>query len=152
MWDLPRPGLEPVCPALAGRFSTAAPPGKPESFIHYIKWTISVWKFKSFSSGEYFCTVYLIKFSPFSLFSSKTLIFQLFYYILKISPILILKIVSYPYFMNAVSHFLKIFSFLFLIFLLLPTFFPFPLIWIFFFSPCLFWSLLFMVKTFSKND
>ena len=28
MWDLPRPGLEPVSPALAGRFSTPAPPGK----------------------------------------------------------------------------------------------------------------------------
>ena len=30
MWDLPRPGLEPVSPALAGRFSTTAPPGKPD--------------------------------------------------------------------------------------------------------------------------
>ena len=29
MWDLPRPGLEPVFPALAGRFSTTVPPGKP---------------------------------------------------------------------------------------------------------------------------
>ena len=29
MWDLPRPGLEPVSPALAGRFSTIVPPGKP---------------------------------------------------------------------------------------------------------------------------
>ena len=29
MWDLPRPGLEPVSPTLAGRFSTTAPPGKP---------------------------------------------------------------------------------------------------------------------------
>ena len=29
MWDLPRPGLEPVSPAPAGRFSTTAPPGKP---------------------------------------------------------------------------------------------------------------------------
>ena len=29
MWDLPRPGLEPVCPALAGRFLTIVPPGKP---------------------------------------------------------------------------------------------------------------------------
>ena len=29
MWDLPRPELEPVFPALAGRFSTTAPPGKP---------------------------------------------------------------------------------------------------------------------------
>ena len=33
MWDLPRPGLEPVSPALAGRLSTTAPPGKPHSFI-----------------------------------------------------------------------------------------------------------------------
>ena len=29
MWDLPRPGLEPVSPALAGRLSTTAPPEKP---------------------------------------------------------------------------------------------------------------------------
>ena len=29
MWDLPRPGLEPVSPALAGRLPTTAPPGKP---------------------------------------------------------------------------------------------------------------------------
>ena len=29
MWDLPRPGLEPVSPALAGKFSITAPPGKP---------------------------------------------------------------------------------------------------------------------------
>ena len=29
MWDLPRPGLEPASPALAGRLSTTAPPGKP---------------------------------------------------------------------------------------------------------------------------
>ena len=29
MWDLPRPGLEPTSPALAGRLSTTAPPGKP---------------------------------------------------------------------------------------------------------------------------
>ena len=30
-WDLPRPGLEPVSPALAGRLSTTAPPGKPRN-------------------------------------------------------------------------------------------------------------------------
>ena len=29
MWDLPRPGHEPVSPALADRLSTTAPPGKP---------------------------------------------------------------------------------------------------------------------------
>ena len=34
MWDFPRPGLEPVSPASAGRFSTTAPPGKPHIFLH----------------------------------------------------------------------------------------------------------------------
>ena len=29
LWDLPRPGLEPASPALAGGLSTTAPPGKP---------------------------------------------------------------------------------------------------------------------------
>ena len=33
MWDLPRPGIEPVSPALAGRFSTTAPPGKPQDYF-----------------------------------------------------------------------------------------------------------------------
>ena len=28
MWDLPRPGIEPLSPTLAGGFSTTAPPGK----------------------------------------------------------------------------------------------------------------------------
>ena len=28
MWDHPRPGIEPVSPALAGRFLTTGPPGK----------------------------------------------------------------------------------------------------------------------------
>ena len=31
--NLPRPGLEPMSPALAGRFSTTAPPGKPCPFF-----------------------------------------------------------------------------------------------------------------------
>ena len=42
MWDLPRPGLEPVSPALAGRFSTTAPPGKPYISI-FEKNFIGVW-------------------------------------------------------------------------------------------------------------
>ena len=29
MWDLPRPGIEPVSPALADRVLTTRPPGKP---------------------------------------------------------------------------------------------------------------------------
>ena len=32
-WDPPRPGLEPMSPALAGRFSTTAPPGKPCNYF-----------------------------------------------------------------------------------------------------------------------
>ena len=35
MWDLPRPGLEPVSPALAGRLSTTAPPGKTQRALLY---------------------------------------------------------------------------------------------------------------------
>ena len=41
MWDLPRPGLEPVSPALAGRFSTTAPPGKPAATLLTIA---KIWK------------------------------------------------------------------------------------------------------------
>ena len=33
MWDPPRPGLEPVSPALAGRLPTTAPPGKPRNYF-----------------------------------------------------------------------------------------------------------------------
>ena len=40
MWDLPRPGLEPVYPVLAGRFSTTAPPGKPPRWFRI--WPITV--------------------------------------------------------------------------------------------------------------
>ena len=32
MWDPPGPGLEPVCPALAGGFLTTVPPEKPHIF------------------------------------------------------------------------------------------------------------------------
>ena len=49
MWDPPGPGLEPMSPALAGRFSTTAPPGKPSLQIfklHII--------FLCFSSYPYF--------------------------------------------------------------------------------------------------
>ena len=35
MWDLPRPGLEPVSPALASGFLATAPPGKPLLSLFY---------------------------------------------------------------------------------------------------------------------
>ena len=38
MWDLPRPGLEPVSPALAGRFSITVPLGKP--FCPLFDWAV----------------------------------------------------------------------------------------------------------------
>ena len=36
MWDLPRPGVEPVSPALAGRFFTTEPLGKPSIMLFLI--------------------------------------------------------------------------------------------------------------------
>ena len=35
MWDLPRPGIEPVSPALAGRVFTTEPLGKPQKKGEY---------------------------------------------------------------------------------------------------------------------
>ena len=51
-WDPPRPGLEPVSPASAGRPSTTAPPGKPQKFF-FIKcefWflELSKWRLNSY--------------------------------------------------------------------------------------------------------
>ena len=37
MWDLPRPGLEPVSPALAGGFLTTVPAGKSNQEYFYFK-------------------------------------------------------------------------------------------------------------------
>ena len=44
-WDLPRPGLEPVSPASAGRLSTTAPPGKPQN--SFFKSKVQKRKYKS---------------------------------------------------------------------------------------------------------
>ena len=67
MWDLPRPGLEPASPALAGRFSTTAPPWKPcpyffkqsSYFIHHcitpklLQWFFGCSVFSILSSNPY---------------------------------------------------------------------------------------------------
>ena len=43
MLDLPRPGLELVSPALAGRFSTTVPPGKPRTMSSlYIRLSMDI--------------------------------------------------------------------------------------------------------------
>ena len=36
MWDPPRPGLEPVSPASAGRLSTTVPLGKPLNWVLHV--------------------------------------------------------------------------------------------------------------------
>ena len=48
MWDLPRPGLEPVSPTLTGRLSTTAPPGKPRKPIFkYLSYReCGIWVFR----------------------------------------------------------------------------------------------------------
>ena len=51
MWDLPRPELEPVSPALAGRFSTTAPPGKPNPGFFLF---VVCFFFFFFESSKYF--------------------------------------------------------------------------------------------------
>ena len=56
MWDLPRPGLEPLSPALAGRLPTTAPPGKPQ-YGHFNNinssnpWAQSIFSFMCVSSN-----------------------------------------------------------------------------------------------------
>ena len=62
MCYLPRPGLEPMYPALAGRLSTTAPPGKPSKIffdppprVMEIKTKINKWdlmKLQSFSTAK----------------------------------------------------------------------------------------------------
>ena len=52
MWDLPRPGIEPVSPALAGGFLTTAPPGTSQKdeilLVYYLTLKIFA-KFASYS-------------------------------------------------------------------------------------------------------
>ena len=54
--NLPRPGRKPVSPALAGRFSTAAPPGKP-----FVCFLMKIFKNMQFhQSTSYFCSLAFI--------------------------------------------------------------------------------------------
>ena len=57
IWDLPRPGLEPVSPALAGRFSTTAPPGKPLNFF-WIRWHLFFLMIEDHVSSSYILISY----------------------------------------------------------------------------------------------
>ena len=54
-WDPPRPGLKPVSPALAGRFLTTAPPGKP--LQRCLKWRLNLFSQYAFDfyQNEHIC-------------------------------------------------------------------------------------------------
>ena len=69
MWDLPRPGPEPVSPALAGRLSTTAPPGKPYSgnFI-YLYILLDFLCVQSSCENDSFISPFLIPFYTFYFF------------------------------------------------------------------------------------
>ena len=56
MWDPPRPGLKPVSPALAGRFSTTAPPGKP-SFLNFYLLNLTTLPGRSYGMPWKCCSV-----------------------------------------------------------------------------------------------
>ena len=55
MWDLPRPGLESVSPALAGGFSITAPPGKPEGMLFLRSILLMLGKCCSLRLSRYSC-------------------------------------------------------------------------------------------------
>ena len=71
-WVLPRPGLEPVSPALAGRFSTTAPPGKPWTIVSNMPYFYCIFPlFYFLSSASSIFTLHLshnLSFRHFSVF------------------------------------------------------------------------------------
>ena len=59
MWNLPGPGMEPVSPALAGGFQSAAPPGKSSSlFLYFFTSLLSVYLTKLHEDRNGVCLVH----------------------------------------------------------------------------------------------
>ena len=58
MWDLPRPGIEPVSPVLAGGFFTTELPGKPPSIFFEKKRTAFPWP----TWSDFLWTVWMLLF------------------------------------------------------------------------------------------
>ena len=57
MWDLPRPGLESMSPALAGGFLTTVPPGKPSCFFQclvVLDWMLDI-AYLMFGGAAFHC-------------------------------------------------------------------------------------------------
>ena len=111
MWDLPRPGLEPVSPALAGRFSTTVPPGKPKLSVFYWLNFGRLYVFRNlpissrlsnllvYNCSEYFLTIFFFCISVVSVDISPLSFLILFIWVLQVlsygSPFLIFWGISY---------------------------------------------------------
>ena len=52
MWDLSRPGIKPLCPAVASGCLTTGPPGKPHKTINIWKFGLPWWSVVRFSSVQ----------------------------------------------------------------------------------------------------
>ena len=85
MWDPPRPGLEPVSLALAGRLSTTAPPGKPHNFFNDIFFLSSaIWFYYSLTIFSPTYHEYFLLCLSFSGLSYCIYYIVLFYYLLQL--------------------------------------------------------------------
>ena len=56
MWDLPRPGIKPVSPTLAGGFLSTVPPEKSNSYFCIVNFDVYVCVFSRFSCVQFFVT------------------------------------------------------------------------------------------------
>ena len=67
MWDLPRPGIEPVTPALAGEFLTTELPGKSSS-AHFLfgLFVFVFWLLSCMSS------LYILDINPYKIYGLQT--------------------------------------------------------------------------------
>ena len=86
MWDPPRPGLEPVSPASAGRLSTTAPPGKPQ--VVYLLYLSSIFSELHFINFYQFVVtlLYFIIIFPWYLIRSTIVFMETNSFILQWSP------------------------------------------------------------------
>ena len=64
-WDPPRPGLEPVSPAPAGRLPTTVPPGKP--YIHFLIEVLLISNASGVQHSDSAIHIYIVLFRFFSL-------------------------------------------------------------------------------------
>ena len=75
MWDLPGSEIEPVSPALAGRFFTTEPPGKPSKAC-IGRWILNHWTTREAPSYSDFIHFFFLSFaSPLNILNSSGVYF-----------------------------------------------------------------------------